>query len=71
VDFAARRGIWSKILFLPGKIFEGAMAFIMRKPPQGAGRPGVNAPGVPVILLVIFEELLVNVLIHRDYRSTH
>lgn len=48
------------------RIFEDAMAFIMRNLHKiQAG--GVNSPGVPEIPPVVFEELLVNALVHRDY----
>ncbi|UZJ40815.1 putative DNA binding domain-containing protein [Prosthecochloris sp. SCSIO W1101] len=49
------------------KIFEDSLAFIMRNlHKQQAGR-GVNAPGIPEIPETVFEELLVNALVHRDY----
>jgi len=46
----------------------GALAFAMRwlpkvQPPGG----GVNSPGRPLVPRIVFEELLVNALIHRDY----
>lgn len=49
------------------QIFEGAMAFIMRNLRKVQAGRGVNAPGVPEISPVVFEELLVNALMHRDY----
>ena len=49
------------------EIFEGAMAFIMRNLRKVQAGKGVNAPGVPEISPVVFEELLVNALVHRDY----
>ena len=49
------------------EIFEGAMAFIMRNLRKVQGGQGVNAPGIPEISPVVFEELLVNALVHRDY----
>ena len=49
------------------ELFEGAMAFIMRNLRKVQAGKGVNAPGVPEIPLVVFEELLVNALVHRDY----
>lgn len=30
---------------------------------------GVNDPGIPEVPRVVFEELLVNALIHRDFRA--
>ncbi len=49
------------------KIFEGSLAFIMRNLHKVQSGRGVNAPGVPEIPEAVFEELLVNALIHRDY----
>jgi ATP-dependent DNA helicase RecG len=48
--------------------FEGALAFILRSLPkiQQKGR-GVNSPGKLPIPRIVFEELLVNAIIHRDY----
>ena len=48
-------------------VFEGAMAFVMRNLRKIQAGKGVNAPGVPEIPPVVFEELLVNALVHRDY----
>ncbi len=47
--------------------FDEAMAFILRNLHKIQAGRGVNAPGVPEISLVVFEELLVNALVHRDY----
>lgn len=49
-------------------IFEGALAFVLRNLPkvQGSGQ-SVNLPGQPVVPRTVFEELLVNSLVHRDY----
>lgn len=49
------------------EIFEGAMAFIMRNLHKVQAGQSVNAPGIPEISQVVFEELLVNALVHRDY----
>ncbi|WP_292492038.1 RNA-binding domain-containing protein [Methanoculleus sp. 10] len=49
------------------ELFEGAMAFVMRNLRKVQAGKGVNAPGVPEIPPVVFEELLVNALVHRDY----
>ena len=49
------------------KIFDDAMAFIMRNMHKIQAGRGVNAPGLPEIPKDVFEELLVNALIHRDY----
>lgn len=48
--------------------FEGALAFILRSLPkiQQEGR-SINSPGKLPIPRIVFEELLVNALIHRDY----
>jgi len=49
-------------------IFDGALAFVLRNLPkvQGSGK-SVNLPGRPVVPRTVFEELLVNSLVHRDY----
>lgn len=48
--------------------FEGALAFVLRNlakvQPEGGS---VNAPGRLPVPRIVFEELLVNALIHRDY----
>jgi len=49
------------------KMFEGALAFIMRNLHKVQAGRGVNAPGLPEIPVSVFEELLVNALVHRDY----
>ena len=49
------------------EMFAGAMAFVMRNLRKVQAGQGVNAPGVPEIPPVVFEELLVNALAHRDY----
>jgi len=49
------------------KIFEDSMAFIIRNLHKVQGNQSVNSPGIPEIPLIVFEELLVNALIHRDY----
>jgi len=49
------------------KIFDGALAFIMRNLRKVQAGRGVNAPGTPEIPETVFEELLVNALVHRDY----
>ncbi len=49
------------------KIFDDAMAFIMRNLYKVQAGRGVNAPGLPEIPESVFEELLVNALVHRDY----
>jgi ATP-dependent DNA helicase RecG len=49
------------------KIFDDAHAFIMRNLHKVQAGRGVNAPGTPEIPPLVFEELLVNALIHRDY----
>jgi len=49
-------------------IFDGALAFVLRNlaKVQGPGK-SVNLPGRPVVPRIVFEELLVNSLMHRDY----
>lgn len=49
------------------RIFEGAMAFIQRNLHKIQAGRGVNFPGRPEIPESVFEELLVNALVHRDY----
>ncbi|WP_199177362.1 ATP-binding protein [Geothermobacter hydrogeniphilus] len=49
------------------KIFDGALAFVMRNLHKVQAGRGVNAPGTPEIPETVFEELLVNALVHRDY----
>ncbi len=49
------------------KIFDGALAFVMRNLHKIQAGQGVNAPGTPEIPETVFEELLVNALVHRDY----
>ena len=49
------------------KVFENSLAFVMRNLHKVQGGRGVNAPGLPEIPEAVFEELLVNALIHRDY----
>jgi ATP-dependent DNA helicase RecG len=49
------------------KIFDGALAFIMRNLRKVQAGRGVNAPGQAEIPESVFEELLVNALVHRDY----
>jgi len=49
------------------KIFDDAIAFVMRNLHKVQAGRGVNAPGLPEIPEMVFEELLVNALMHRDY----
>ncbi|MFZ1730112.1 MAG: ATP-binding protein [Bacteroidota bacterium] len=49
------------------RLFEGALAFIMRNLHKVQAGRGVNAPGLAEISETVFEELLVNALMHRDY----
>jgi ATP-dependent DNA helicase RecG len=49
------------------KIFDGALAFVLRNLHKVQAGQGVNALGIPEIPSMVFEELLVNALIHRDY----
>ena len=48
-------------------IFQGALAFIMRNLRKVQKQKGVNTTGEPEVPQIVFEELLVNALIHRDY----
>jgi len=49
------------------KIFDDALGFIMRNLHKVQAGRGVNAPGQSEIPESVFEELLVNALVHRDY----
>jgi ATP-dependent DNA helicase RecG len=49
------------------KIFDDTLAFVMRNLHKVQAGRGVNAPGLPEIPESVFEELLVNALVHRDY----
>ena len=49
------------------KIFDDALAFIKRNLHRFQAGQGINAPGVLEIPESVFEELLVNALVHRDY----
>jgi ATP-dependent DNA helicase RecG len=49
------------------KIFDDALAFVVRNLHKVQAGRGVNAPGTPEIPVEVFEELLVNALVHRDY----
>ncbi|VEN75482.1 ATP-dependent DNA helicase RecG [Candidatus Desulfarcum epimagneticum] len=49
------------------KIFDDALAFILRNLHKVQAGRGVNDPGLPEIPPLVFEELLVNALVHRDY----
>jgi ATP-dependent DNA helicase RecG len=49
------------------RMFDSALAFVMRNLHKIQAGRGVNAPGLPEIPESVFEELLVNALIHRDY----
>lgn len=49
------------------KLFGDALAFVMRNLHKLQAGRGVNAPGLPEIPESVFEELLVNALVHRDY----
>jgi len=49
------------------KIFTDVLAFIMRNLHKVQAGRGVNFPGIPEVPEAVFEELLVNALIHRDY----
>jgi predicted HTH transcriptional regulator len=49
------------------KIFNDTLGFVMRNLHKIQAGQGVNAPGRPEIPESVFEELLVNALVHRDY----
>jgi ATP-dependent DNA helicase RecG len=49
------------------KVFDDALAFIMRTLHKVQNGQSVNSVGQPEVPRIVFEELLVNALIHRDY----
>ncbi len=49
------------------KVFDDSLAFVKRNLHKVQAGRGVNAPGTPEIPEAVFEELLVNALVHRDY----
>ena len=49
------------------RVYDDALAFILRNLRKVQADGGVNSLGVPEIPRVVFEELLVNALVHRDY----
>jgi ATP-dependent DNA helicase RecG len=49
------------------RVFDDAIAFVLRNLRKVQAGRGVNSPGTPEIPPVVFEELLVNALVHRDY----
>ncbi|PZN81873.1 MAG: ATP-dependent DNA helicase RecG [Candidatus Methylumidiphilus alinenensis] len=49
------------------KLFDDTLAFIMRNLHKVQAGQGVNSPGIAEIPASVFEELLVNALVHRDY----
>jgi hypothetical protein len=49
------------------RMFDDSLAFVMRNLHKVQAGRGVNAPGLPEIPAGVFEELLVNALVHRDY----
>ena len=49
------------------QVYDDAMAFVMRNMRRVQDSQSVNSVGVPEIAPIVFEELLVNALIHRDY----
>ncbi|MDM8535490.1 ATP-binding protein [Desulfobacterales bacterium HSG17] len=49
------------------KIFQDSLGFIMRNLKKIQAGQNVNTLGVPEIPQIVFEELLVNALVHRDY----
>jgi len=48
-------------------IFQNSISFILRCLPKIQSGESVNSPSVPEIPRIVFEELLVNALVHRDY----
>ena len=55
---------------IPGKIadiFQKSMSFVLGNIRHEQGEQGVNSEGIPEIPRLVFEELIANALIHRDY----
>lgn len=48
-------------------IFQKGMSFILGNIKHKQGEQGVNAPGIPEVPRIVFEKLIANALIHRDY----
>ena len=48
-------------------MFDGSLSFIMRNLVKFQKKKGINSTGVPEIPRIVFEEILVNALGHRDY----
>ncbi len=49
------------------KIFEETLSFIERNLHKVQGGPSINSVSVPEVPRIVFEELLVNAMVHRDY----
>lgn len=53
-----------------GKIenqYRGGMSFVLRNLRHVQKDQGINTPGIPEVPKIVFEELIANALIHRDY----
>jgi ATP-dependent DNA helicase RecG len=48
-------------------IFQKSMSFVLGNIRHSQGEQGVNSTGMPEIPRIVFEELIANALIHRDY----
>lgn len=48
-------------------VFQKSMSFVLGNLRHSQAEQGINSPGVPEIPQIVFEELIVNSLIHRDY----
>ena len=48
-------------------VFQKSMSFVLGNIKHQQEDQGVNAPGTPEIPKIVFEELIANALIHRDY----
>jgi ATP-dependent DNA helicase RecG len=49
------------------KLYHDGLAFLMRNIKKIQNGQNFNSPGIPEVPPVVFEELLINALIHRDY----
>lgn len=49
------------------EVFSGALSFIMNNIPYAQGNQNINSIAEPIVPQTVWEELLANALLHRDY----
>lgn len=49
------------------RLFAATMAFLQRNTPTRQGDQSINSQGIPIVPPGVWEELVVNALLHRDY----